>query len=536
MKYDSALRPFVLAGLLLIIFFSCVKENARITPVLSIKLAEITHNSITIVELITNDGGDSIIDKGICWSTNQNPTLGDNKATNGKGSESVTSVISGLTPATTYYLRAYAINSSGTGYSSQHIVNTLALTPALTTWAVSDVTDCKATGGGNIASDGGAPVTARGVCWSTAQNPTLSDLKTEDGTGTGTFTSNITGLISNTTYYLRAYATNSSGTSYGNQVSFTTSSFNDGSCVTLRKATVGNGIDLVFLGDGYTVQEISSGKYASNIKQAVEYFFAIEPYKTYSAYFNVYMVYAISAESGISNTTTTVNTKFGTKFTKTGTSEMAVNLSTCRNYVLKAPVIDINNTVAVLIANSSQYGGTTYIHSGYSGLNTSICPINPTYFRGILQHEAGGHGFGNLADEYVQNYSAISQSEIDILRADQTKGIFLNVDVTNDLSNILWKHFIGLPKYSYVNAFEGADLYSKGVWRPESGSLMINNISYINAPGRELIVKRIMKLAGMTYSFTDFQAKDVMELTPTTKAASLIIDQSKILPPPVVLR
>jgi len=100
----------------------------------------------------------------------------------------------------------------------------------------------------------------------------------------------------------------------------------------------------------------------------------------------------------------------------------------------------------------------------------------------------------------------------------------------------LWKEFIGLANYSYVGAYEGADLYALGVWRPENASLMINNIHYINAPGRELIVKRIMQLAGMTFSFTDFQAKDVMELTAATKSAGLIIDKSKLLPPPVIIK
>jgi|GEM_PF-2498625 len=536
MKNIYPLPRLLLAGLLLIFFFGCKKENTRTIPLITIKVSEITSNTISFLEMITIDGEDSIVNKGVCWSKNQNPTIADNKTTNGSGSDSFNSLITGLTPATTYYVRAYATNSYCTAYSSQYIVQTLALSPSLTTWAVSSVTDSKATGGGNITSDGGAPVTARGVCWSTSQNPTINDLKTADGSGTGSFTSSITGLIANTIYYLRAYANNSSGTSYGDQVSFTTQTFSDGSSVALKKAAIGRGIDLVFMGDGYSVQDITNGKYESDIRQAVNYYFAIEPYKTYSAYFNVYMVYAISAESGISNTTTTVNTKFETKYTKSGSSEMSVNLATCRTYVLKAPVADVNNTVAVVIANSTQYGGTTYMHSGTAGLNTSICPVNSTYSRGIVQHEAGGHGFGNLADEYVDNYTQIPQSEIDNLHADQTYGIFLNVDVTNDLNNIVWKHFIGLPKYSYVNAFEGAYLYSKGVWRPESRSLMINNINYINAPGRELIVKKIMKLAGLTYSFDDFQAKDVMELTPTTKAASLIIDKSKILPRPVVLR
>jgi len=104
--------------------------------------------------------------------------------------------------------------------------------PVLTTTSVTDVTQTTAKSGGNITSDGGSTVTARGVCWSTGTNPTVSDNKTTDGTGAGNFVSNISGLTANTTYYLRAYATNSKGTGYGSAMSFTTqqgsgSSFTD---------------------------------------------------------------------------------------------------------------------------------------------------------------------------------------------------------------------------------------------------------------------------------------------------------------------
>ena len=96
--------------------------------------------------------------------------------------------------------------------------------PTVTTNTVSNITPTTATSGGNVTSDGGASVTARGVCWSTSQNPMASDSHTTDGSGTGSFSSSITGLTANTTYYVRAYATNSAGTAYGAEVSFTTSS------------------------------------------------------------------------------------------------------------------------------------------------------------------------------------------------------------------------------------------------------------------------------------------------------------------------
>lgn len=95
--------------------------------------------------------------------------------------------------------------------------------PTVTTSSISNITSSSATGGGNVTAQGSSAVTARGVCWSTSQNPTINNSKTNDGTGTGSFTSSITGLSPSTQYYVRAYATNSAGTSYGSQVSFTTS-------------------------------------------------------------------------------------------------------------------------------------------------------------------------------------------------------------------------------------------------------------------------------------------------------------------------
>ena len=130
-----------------------------------------------------------------------------------------------MTCGTTYYVRAYAINSAGTAYGSQVSFSTSQCPvnlPTVTTSSVTNIGQTSATSGGNVTSDGGATVTARGVCWSTSANPTTADSKTIDGSGTGSFTSSLNGLVPNTTYYVRAYATNSVGTAYGNQESFTT--------------------------------------------------------------------------------------------------------------------------------------------------------------------------------------------------------------------------------------------------------------------------------------------------------------------------
>ena len=171
----------------------------------------------------TDDGGATVTARGVCWRLTANPTTSDSKTTDGTGTGTFTSSLTGLTPATTYHIRAYATNSVGTAYGSDLSFTTAANTaPTVTTTAATSVTGTTASSGGNVTSDGGAAVTARGVCWSTLENPTIAGSKTTDGTGTGVFTSSITGLSANTTYHIRAYATNSVGTAYGSDLTFTT--------------------------------------------------------------------------------------------------------------------------------------------------------------------------------------------------------------------------------------------------------------------------------------------------------------------------
>jgi uncharacterized protein (TIGR02145 family) len=187
--------------------------------------SSVSYTSITFGGIVLAEGGFSVSSRGVCWSTSPNPTVELTTKTNdGTGIGNFTSSITGLTPNTTYYVRAYATNSVGTAYGSQQSFTTSPLTiPTVTTEIPSAVSYTTATCGGNITSGGGATVTSRGVCWSTSPNPTITlTSKTVDGTGTGSFSSNITDLTPNTTYYIRAYASNSLGTSYGAQQTFTT--------------------------------------------------------------------------------------------------------------------------------------------------------------------------------------------------------------------------------------------------------------------------------------------------------------------------
>ena len=163
---------------------------------------------------------------GICWSTNSNPTINDNVKSDivPSADSSFTTLLNNLSPYTIYYVRAFATNSVGTVYGNQVVFKTLASVPEVTSQAITNITTTAATGNGTIVNLGSANVIQYGVCWSTAENPTLNDSKTEQGATsfTGAFTSEMTGLTAATKYYVRAYATNELGTSYGEQVEFTT--------------------------------------------------------------------------------------------------------------------------------------------------------------------------------------------------------------------------------------------------------------------------------------------------------------------------
>ena len=201
----------------------CKKEVTL--PILTTNSASnVTINSVKSGGNITKSGGADVTARGVCWSTSRNPVVTGSHSSDGNGTGSFDATITGLTPNTLYYIRAYATNSAGTGYGNEISVTTTALTvPVLTTVAATAVLQTTAVSGGNISADGGAAVTARGICWSASADPTTANDKTTDGTGTGTFASNMAGLTAGTTYHVRAYATNSVGTAYGSEITFTTS-------------------------------------------------------------------------------------------------------------------------------------------------------------------------------------------------------------------------------------------------------------------------------------------------------------------------
>ena len=223
MKKRFLIYQVVVPVLILFLITDCKKEEpAKLAVVSTTTVTNITQTTASAGGTVTDNGGAEITDIGVCWNTSPNPTISSNKASIG--------IITGLTANTTYYLRAYATNRAGTSYGNEVTFKTdniiIATTgPILTTTAVTSITFTSAVSGGTITNDGGEDIAYRGVCWSTSQFhlPTIEDTKTTDGTTMGYFTSNLMGLDPGTTYFIRAYATNSSGTVYGNLLSFTTS-------------------------------------------------------------------------------------------------------------------------------------------------------------------------------------------------------------------------------------------------------------------------------------------------------------------------
>jgi uncharacterized protein (TIGR02145 family) len=172
---------------------------------------------------ITSDGGTPVTARGVCWSTSPNPTVANDSTRNGVGPGAFTSNISGLLGSTTYYVRAYAINTTGVAYGNQITFTTpVPTTPSLTTTALSSITSVSVATGGSVINNGGAPITARGVVWDTLANPLVTKNRSINGSINNIFLDTIRGLAGSRLYYVRSYATNSVGTAYGNEVSFTT--------------------------------------------------------------------------------------------------------------------------------------------------------------------------------------------------------------------------------------------------------------------------------------------------------------------------
>ena len=299
--------------------------------------------------------------------------------------------------------------------------------------------------------------------------------------------------------------------------------------MTKQTHTKGSGIPLVFLGDCYDAADIASGSYLSDTEEAIGHFFDIEPYKTYIDYFDVYIVFGKSEDSGVGSVNTIREAKFGTQYSLTG-GALQNSGTEAFNYARRADSnLDITKGLVVMVLNSSDYGGITYMWNDGSAI--AICPKStdpyPFDFRGLVQHEAGGHGFGKLADEYIYVNAFIDActcgyKHLIEFRAAKSNGWYKNLSETANRDEVPWCHLMYHPTYSNtVDIYEGGFFHTRGIFRSEPNSCMNNNIPYYSAISRQAIVERIMDYAGVPFNLDDFYANDAAAIgTRASVAAS----------------
>ena len=310
-------------------------------------------------------------------------------------------------------------------------------------------------------------------------------------------------------------------TAKGNQSKIRVEQFDydyvDGDVFTKQTHTRGNGINIVLTGDCYDALDIAAGSMMNDMDEAVEHFFDVEPFHTYQDYFNVYYVFAESDESGIGTLNTIKDVKFGSYVGET--RMVAPNVGLVFEYALKSPVTSSNlkDALVILIDNTSMYEGVTYMYGDGSAI--ACCPKSslpyPYDFRGIIQHEAGGHGFGKLGDEYIYHNAFISTCPCGCcdhgksFNTMKARGWFRNMELTGNMNDVAWSHLIFNPQYSdKVDVYEGGYMHSRGVFRSEATSCMNNNIPYYSAISRQAMVERILDLSGEGFTLEKFYAND----------------------------
>jgi len=287
----------------------------------------------------------------------------------------------------------------------------------------------------------------------------------------------------------------------------------DGKYKIINQATIGKGIPIVLMGDGFQDREIADGYYEKVMSQAMENIFSEEPIRSLREYFNVYQVTAVSKHN-----------VFGDKYSTAlsampdaTTTGISVDKKSVMNYVKKVQNIDSIRTLAVVILNTDQNKGVTYLQASSKITDYSyaiaLCPVidslKSEMFRSVLVHEAVGHGFAKLADEYVRSAEgSATDDDIKELKERHEKiGWFLNVDSEKDSTKVLWTKFIYDTEFANekIGTYEGGYTFFKGVYRPSEESMMRSNDAPFNAPSRQAIYNKVMKMAlDKTPTYEDF--------------------------------
>ena len=301
----------------------------------------------------------------------------------------------------------------------------------------------------------------------------------------------------------------------------------------LQRATQGNGLPIVLMGDGFLDTNIANGTYDEVMNKAMENLFTEEPLKSLQSYFNVYSVTAVSRSNRFDgyNTAFQCQMEGGMSTLITGNDENVID------YIQCVEGIDMSETLAVVVLNSPLYAGTTYF--GYYSENQvtelaiAYCPIiynlENDRFRQVLVHEAVGHGFAKLEDEYsYEENGKMPSDEINDVKVLQSYGWAQNVDFTQDENTILWSSFLKDSRYSSeeIDIYEGACTYMSGVYRPTEDSMMNTNTCGFNAPSRKAIYDMVMRRGEnreTTYEeFADFDSRNVSQIQTLTRTSNAI--------------
>ena len=300
----------------------------------------------------------------------------------------------------------------------------------------------------------------------------------------------------------------------------------DGEASTLQRASKGQGINLVLMGDAYSDRQIADGTYSAAMRQMMDAFFSEEPYTSYRDFFNVYSVAVVSATEGYDHAGQALGTWFGNGTLVGG------NDARCMEYARKVvSESEMDNTVIIVAMNRDYYAGTCYMYHPFdgdygNGLSVAYFPTSgdTDTFNALVLHEAGGHGFPKLGDEYAYEGS-ISQEEKEGYETLFPYGWWKNIDFTSDPDQVKWARFLKDARYSNegLGVFEGGATYAYGVWRPTENSIMRDNTGGFNAPSREAIWYRIHKLAygsSWVYDYEEFVAYDAINRKASASTSS----------------
>ena len=317
----------------------------------------------------------------------------------------------------------------------------------------------------------------------------------------------------------------------------------DGQVTRIHSATVGKGIDVVFVGDAFADKDQNLfNKYVELGKEA---FFTEEPFKSTKDRFNIYWIGSVSKNGII--TQEGGDTKFSAQFGD-GTYISGDHDAVFRFVQDKMPSVNLKKTIVFVIVNKAKYAGTCWMFSD----NRAVCYVplcrNENEYAQTLRHEGCGHGFGKLADEYFyDSMGRIPDDEVSELKKWKgfAYGFHENVDLTSDPNTILWSKFISDSRYSgKVGVYEGGYTYPYGVYRPTNNSIMRHNTGGFNAPSREAIYKKIMKFSegdAWTYDYETFVAFDAparsTEAVTRAAAQCAAVDKANFIPlaPPVMV-